>query len=390
MSKRDYERGIYIKGAFGRRDYMYVYEVAPWAYDEILDYLKVSIEKSVALDILDDWTRQLGQVDLARYLGAALGLTNPIHTQTVVSGAVVDPRSIRALTSGDEVTTYPKAGQTWPISNANLDVLLSSRASQATLADVLTKLDVALSSRSTEATLASILTKLDVALSTRALESGGNLASVKTNTDPLVAAAAGGYVRQDSTGTIAKESGGNLASIKTNTDTMITALQIIDDQNLAKWGGTSLTGRDISGDLSKLDVALSTRARLQPWYQTNFTPVNNNYSGDSVAPHSVTDRWSYTCPAGRIAMVMLVFLEMMRQTAPTTAGQAALEMILSGTVRICDIRETTSTVGVVKYFGYGQGAILIAGQTILARTQDGSTGGGYMYTLSANVMEFNT
>ena len=47
---------------------------------------------------------------------------------------------------------------------------------------------------------------------------GGNLAGIKTNTDPLVTAAGGGYVRQDSTGTIAKETGGNLADIKTNTD----------------------------------------------------------------------------------------------------------------------------------------------------------------------------
>lgn len=41
----------------------------------------------------------------------------------------------------------------------------------------------------------------------------GNLATIKTNTDPLVVAGAGGYVRQDSTATIAKESGGNLATI---------------------------------------------------------------------------------------------------------------------------------------------------------------------------------
>lgn len=45
-----------------------------------------------------------------------------------------------------------------------------------------------------------------------ALEAG-NVATVKTNTDPLVVAAAGGYVRQDSTATIAKESGGNLATL---------------------------------------------------------------------------------------------------------------------------------------------------------------------------------
>lgn len=68
----------------------------------------------------------------------------------------------------------------------------------------------------TQTTLALVKAKtdnLDVALSTKALESGGNLASVKTNTDPLVAAAAGGYVRQDSTATIAKETGGNLATL---------------------------------------------------------------------------------------------------------------------------------------------------------------------------------
>lgn len=51
-----------------------------------------------------------------------------------------------------------------------------------------------------------------------AKETGGNLATVKTNTDPLVASGGGGYIRQDSNATIARETGGNLASIKTNTD----------------------------------------------------------------------------------------------------------------------------------------------------------------------------
>jgi hypothetical protein len=57
---------------------------------------------------------------------------------------------------------------------------------------------------------------------TIARETGGNLATVKTNTDPLVAAGAGGYVRQDSTFTIARESGGNLA-------TAVASLSVLDD-----------------------------------------------------------------------------------------------------------------------------------------------------------------
>jgi len=52
----------------------------------------------------------------------------------------------------------------------NLDVALSTRASQATLASVLAQLDVALSTRASQATVASILAALDVALSTRATE----------------------------------------------------------------------------------------------------------------------------------------------------------------------------------------------------------------------------
>lgn len=57
---------------------------------------------------------------------------------------------------------------------------------------------------------------------TIAKESGGNLATVVTNTNPLAAASAGGYVRQDSNATIAKESGGNLASVATNTSNTAT------------------------------------------------------------------------------------------------------------------------------------------------------------------------
>jgi hypothetical protein len=44
------------------------------------------------------------------------------------------------------------------------------------------------------------------------------LATVKTNTDPLVTADGGGYIRQDSSATIALESDGNLAAIKAKTD----------------------------------------------------------------------------------------------------------------------------------------------------------------------------
>lgn len=51
------------------------------------------------------------------------------------------------------------------------------------------------------------------AITNYANETGGNLATINTNTAPLVASGGGGYIRQDSTATIAKESGGNLATL---------------------------------------------------------------------------------------------------------------------------------------------------------------------------------
>ncbi len=52
-------------------------------------------------------------------------------------------------------------------------------------------------------------------LATASKQDTGNtsLAQIDTNTDPLLVSGAGGYVRQDSTATIAKESGGNLAIV---------------------------------------------------------------------------------------------------------------------------------------------------------------------------------
>lgn len=51
----------------------------------------------------------------------------------------------------------------------------------------------------------------------------GQVLTTRVNTDPLLLAAAGGYIRQDSNATIAKETGGNLATIATNTTDLNTA-----------------------------------------------------------------------------------------------------------------------------------------------------------------------
>lgn len=55
-------------------------------------------------DLLDKWARQLGQIDLARILGAAASVTNPLPVRITDGSAFKDPTLIRALTSADVVT----------------------------------------------------------------------------------------------------------------------------------------------------------------------------------------------------------------------------------------------------------------------------------------------
>lgn len=87
---------------------------------------------------------------------------------------------------------------------------------------------------------------------TIAKETGGNLATVKTNTDTLVTAGGGGYVRQDSTATIAKETGGNLATVKTNTDPLVTAA----GGGYVRQDSTATIAKESGGNLADAATAL--------------------------------------------------------------------------------------------------------------------------------------
>lgn len=99
----------------------------------------------------------------------------------------------------------------------------------------------------------------------------GNLATVKTNTDPLVTAGAGGYIRQDSTDTIAKETGGNLDAIAADTTTLAGGVTAgIYQENVAQVGGNATeTGHGAAGSGSArvaavLDVGGSAVSNANP------------------------------------------------------------------------------------------------------------------------------
>jgi len=165
----------------------------------------------------------------------------------------------------------------------------------------------------------------------------------------------------------------------------------VDD--LTKWGGTALTGHDLTDHITNIDVALSTKARLQPWYQSNFKSQMNYYQPNTLAPHASTTRWTYTVAASRIAQVMSAHASIYRVTAPGTAGAATLSIYASDGTNypmIVEVRENTSTTDIHKLNTQGIGPILTAGETITCDTSDLSVTGTYRMRGSAVFMEFDT
>jgi len=162
------------------------------------------------------------------------------------------------------------------------------------------------------------------------------------------------------------------------------------DCNIVKWGGTALTGRDISLDLAKLNVNLDTRARLQPWYQPNFTTSNKAYAQGTVAPHGWTTRWTYTVPASRIAIVRSASAFAQRDGAPTTAGVVNAIVTNNNIAESCRAGYVSATVGATDSKPVGEGSVLVAGDQFTGQTLDLSTGGTNAFIVTANIMVFDT
>lgn len=105
-----------------------------------------------------------------------------------------------------------------------------------------------------------------------ALEAGGNLASVKTNTDPLVAAAAGGYIRQDSTATIAKETGGNLATLTAKDFATQTTLALVAKE-------ATLLAVKVRQELSNVEFSVNSSGTLLGRTAKYFTVLGGRSQG---------------------------------------------------------------------------------------------------------------
>jgi len=166
------------------------------AYDAGNDRFKVDIEAmtvgTIDVNPSDRWARELGKIDLSRYNGSAVGLANAIHTAIVVSGAVVDPRDIRALTVSDIIKAYGSQDQALLQRATTYDSLVQLRHSGAEIDPrnirVLTSSDVV-------QTVQDILGSLNVRIGGNTLPTGGG-------TDRYIVVDTDGHLQVDATATI--------------------------------------------------------------------------------------------------------------------------------------------------------------------------------------------
>jgi len=356
-SKYDYERGVAITRAFGRTDYMYVYEVAPWAYRTLTDRIAVAIEEAIDLSVdVDNWPTDYPDAAVLAKLIAGIPVTN-----------------FPADYPDSAVATKLAGGLPAALDGLSLKVKEQSPITTIDVTDEASRLLGEVDNLKKWGGTA--LTGRDISLDF------AKLTDIETNTDGLLKTA--DLSLEAITKHLAVDVQ-NYPATYPDTD--------IEPRNISKIGGTAQTGADWTPLLQKLDVALSTKARLQPWYQPNFTTSNQHYEGYNIAPHNNTVRWTYTVPANRIAIVRSAFGFIGTSQAATTPEWASLFIAINNTCRILDEQFLNNTVGVTLSHMVGESALLVAGDTLKCTTTDGSSGatpGHKRYIGSANIIEFN-
>jgi len=129
------------------------------------------------------------------------------------------------------------------------------------------------------------------------------------------------------------------------------------------------------------------------WYDRNPTVRVAFYNAISVTPHAVAERLSYTCPAGKKAMVELLSCRITRQTVATADGFPISEFSLTPSGRtetfILIAQIFVNTVGEKAMVDVGSALTLLAGDVLKGKTGDISTGGTCAYHLAYKITEFD-
>lgn len=128
------------------------------------------------------------------------------------------------------------------------------------------------------------------------------------------------------------------------------------------------------------------------YYGRNATYLNGGYGAFAVAPHADTQRFLYTVPANRRAVITSASIHIIRITAAAPLGYAVMYIpanIHSVTVYVAVAEINSNGVGDKGQDEIGGLVWLTAGDTAEIRTSDSSTGGTISYRGSFTLVEFD-
>ncbi len=140
-----------------------------------------------------------------------------------------------------------------------------------------------------------------------------------------------------------------------------------------------------------MSVSIVAYGQARPVYYDR-NPLTNriSYVAGSVAPHGSTSRATYTVPTGRKAFVSLIQGELLRQTAAAPAGDAQfIVRDLTGGAHYLTQDILTNGVGDKAQAVMGANMTMLAAEVIQILTGDGSIGGTFYYSITAQSVEFD-
>lgn len=176
-------------------------------------------------------------------------------------------------------------------------------------------------------------------------------------------------------------------------------IELIETVNLIKTIET-IEGIDLIDRITLIDditnigtIADITKVRGLHWYDRNPVSRPKHYYTDSIAPHSLTERWIYTVPADKIAWIDFLWLYIDRKTAANPVGDslARFGATLAGTglLPLAEIKMRTNNIGDSKQFMLAGAGILLEDDVLNAYTFEAGTGGTVGFELTAKITEFD-
>lgn len=107
-----------------------------------------------------------------------------------------------------------------------------------------------------------------------------------------------------------------------------------------------------------------------------------------VGPHGVTTRWTYTCPADKVARVKRLAGRILRVTVATALGAPQVVVLYNGVSDAFNLALFSNAVSAMLTQSDAPHFLLLPGETLQAKTVDNSTGGTVWYNVLAVIDEY--